>query len=508
MQRLLRAWRNREPLPQQCRACFQPVATEPYCSQACAHRHVLLIQASDALHTQLPLGMPKRVLEADDLNDLSDDAIVALLEVVYPLRETDKEQFRELASWRYVSQRYRRLIDTRIYAYMRALPHDHQEAMNDAVLRLFPRLVELDWTDGVSFEAVRQLRDLRVLHISYESDWRDDQVTQLTALTALSLHNDKLSGACLPPLVALQKLEIDTEMIISAPDLRTLTALEELELNGGTVEGEMPRLDTLRRLEIAPRVMSDAQLGQLVYVTRLRFSEQYDEEPERVTDAGLAQLTALRELSLHQTQGITSRPLLDMPDLRDLELGEGEYRDLGQLHQLTRLHPWTSNWLDDATLQQLTSLRWLDLRANDTVTDDGMRGLTQLETLLMSRGLSAIALLHVPQLRSLNVGPAVIVGPVLGTLTQLTELDLTWSTLLPSQMLDVRRGCRVIGADDAFSGIMRALRRAQERMRDWLQGDDNPPWRVPYDPRNAPPGLLQRIVDAYNEIESVLRFFQ
>lgn len=509
MHALLQEWRQRPRSPGLCHACFQQAPSQ-FCSSRC-QQHFAVLSVPE-LHLGAngdDNGGMKRVLVIDpvELNDLPDDMVVALLEVLYPARETDHTQFRALAAWRHLSERYRRLIDTRIYPFMTRLPRTSYDFKpNDAALRLFPNLTHLHADSPLSFEAVRQLTRLTALDLDYDNTLSDDEVGQLTTLTRLHISSaagvGAAEGPCLLSLVALQELEV-VDLQLHASWLTSLP-LVRLQLQGGDppILGQLPLLTTLRDLQISADTLDDASLLRAPNLTRLVIVGAAEDAPGRLSDASVSRLTALRELNLRSAERITSRALLTMPELRQLEVDVGHYPELGQLTQLTRLNPWRSRWLTDEVLLRLTELRWLDLSENDMVTDDGLR-LPKLEYLRMSPELSADALLHLPRLRSLDMGISHASGAVLQQLPLLTELDVSAAPgIKPSHLLALPRECRVTGADQRLMDLRYELNLARQALDGWLQRDpDGSPF---YDPTGIDDQWRERTTALRNRLQTVV----
>lgn len=494
MQALLHEWRQRPRSPSLCHACFQH-ATSQFCSSRC-QQHFALLAQSPELQLGANGGMKRLlVVEPTELNDLPDDMVVALLEVVYPNRETDHQEFRALAAWRHLSERYKRLIDTRIYPFMTRLPQSWYDFRpNDGVLRLFPNLTALHVDSPLSFDAVRQLTRLTEIVLDYGNTLSDDEVGQLTGLTRLSIRTSAgAEGVCLLTLTALQDLKV-MHLPLHASWLAPLQQLHRLDIYDidDHLQGQLPLLTSLRDLEIARDTIGDDSLVQAPNVTRLRVHYMAG-DADRLSDASVSRLTALRELDIRGAELVTSRALLTMPELRQLWLGDGRFPELGQLTQLTRLNPSRSEWLSDDVLLRLTELRWLDLSHNDDVTDDGLRALSQLEFLCMSHNLTEAALLHLPQLRKLDMGISPVKGTVLQRLPRLTELDVTNARgILPSHLLALPRECRVTGADRRLLDLRYEVNLTRQVLDGWLQRDDDDNSPV-YDPQGIDEAWRQRV---------------
>ena len=223
-------------------------------------------------------------------------------------------------------------------------------------------------------------------------------------------------------LVYLNLMGCETFTNAGLARVRHLTRLRFLGLNSTGVDGaglrHLEGMKELRRLELPPRPLGDADLAPLAQLTTLE--HLHGDECHQVTDAGLMHLrglTNLKSLSL-ESAPITAEGLAalrDMGRLESLDLSRSAVSDLAPIRHLTGLKTLRldSTPMDDAGLAPIASLTRLEslTLARTRVTDAGLEHL---------RGLSALSTLN---LRELSVGDAGMAA--VGTLTDLKELDIS-----------------------------------------------------------------------------------
>lgn len=449
MQQLYNAWRARPVHPGHCVACALPT-TAQFCSRECG-THFERLACLDRLQLSEPGGM-KRLLEVvgeDDVwQQMPDDLIVALLHVTYPLRERDERQFRQLAAWRHMNRHYKRIIDSRVYPAMQALPESFT-MVNDAALALFPSLQRLTLVgDGPATEdAVLKLQHLNELQLRQSTIVSYAGLQQLSQLTRLALYPAWHGGAIrVPPLAQLQHLVLAWNAWLDMDDFRQLTNLRVLRLPANQRMRFIPTsLTALRKLQISTSDVID--LGDLTSLDALIVGFN-----ERVTDDHLLGLTQLQRLDLQHTPHVNRVSHLVNLTRLNLESNRSVVADdLLALSRLTRLDLSSSDAVTDAILSQLTTLRDLNLNSNSRVSDDGLRPLTQLERLALARhhggmvshrGVNASrvtdqALHALPLLHTLNLEQNdMITSQCVAALTQLTDLDLRHNIMVSDQAVE------------------------------------------------------------------------
>ncbi len=426
-------WVGRIPAEQHCIACKarasvcyeQEALHNRYCGDRCQqHYHTLL-------------GV-KRLLEADeppvdlDLWDrLSPEMVVALLEVTFPLRETDKRQFSALGRFRATNERYRQLIDDMIYPQMRRLPRAFERKLTDETLAPFVRLerLYLAHPTRVSNDAIARQTSLTRLKLTQKPLQKVDTITietlkRLPRLTRLSLANYRIfpSGPLEPfrpsgPLdnrwpASLTALRIYTDLWIPAltENITSLSGLRSLKLENvehvtGATLAQMTQLTRLsiERFALNARIMryDDATLATLTNLTDLTLHLTL------VTGRGLQSLTGLRRLALRENDGVSDTQLAELVNLQHLKLGASEDitgEAFASLPQLTRLSLRATR-VTNASLTALGGqLRRLTLGHNGLINDRGLTGHSSLEVLRLHGGISQEGLRGgLVSLRHLNV---------------------------------------------------------------------------------------------------------
>ncbi len=439
MQQLFQQWLARDLRTGHCVACqARPTCneTEQYCGARCQ-------QHFDAL-AQMHLGI-KRLREAGtaehDLWDaLSNEVVVALLDVSFPLRETDARQFRALARLRQTGERYRALIDVHLYATMRGLPDSVERALTDEALAPFEALERLALnvtyrvpgrgptiiTPRVSEAALLRLTRLTQLRLDSMHE-RSPVRIWLTALGALPRLTDlelgsyhRNDGDALPAHLcsALTRLSLEYDTSLDPGALTALTELRVLALRHAwrTDDAALARLTTLHTLALYKPYgtadardypFSDAGLETLTQLTDLHI------EDHQVTARSLGALPSLRRLVLHDNRSVDDAALATLVRLEELQMtmsqrlslyegrtGEG----LRALPALTSLALAYCSVIEPDAVAPLVQLTHLSLR-NQTVSDRALRGLTRIESLRLGSytTISAEGLRGLRALRQLDL---------------------------------------------------------------------------------------------------------
>lgn len=196
----------------------------------------------------------------------------------------------------------------RRFRHMPLLGLNHRSSVTDAALAGMPALRDLHLygprgvTDaGLAAVAARLQRLYVCPGTSYFCGITDAGFRPLVNLTALTLIGElPLTGAALMSLTRLVRLDISRGVGITDAHLAGLVHLQELYLVGTQVTGHVARpLTALRQLSLThcPRV-SDATMDGLANVPWLYLNLRFD--TPSLTGAGLAHLTGVRTLALHQ----------------------------------------------------------------------------------------------------------------------------------------------------------------------------------------------------------------
>lgn len=418
---LFEQWLQRHVPAGHCLACAVERAvgyselneSEHFCTQRCLEH----------FHT-LKLGH-KRVLEIDTSDasawdQLPDEMVVALLEVMFSQRETDDNHFQSLGRFRLIGERYKRLIDQRIYPVMRQLPRSVEAELDDEKLLLFVRLERLKlYSDTtISHHALLGLSHLtRLCLFGYDHRVLPATVCALTGLVHLKLDNYQHPNHIfyyqrLSTRLVTLSLVNDTCLVYghTGPiDLTPLVSLQDLRVKEG-------------------RHLNDTTLGALTQLTRLSLNDKRDAgDLSHLTAGGLSTLTNLTDLRLIHLFRMDCNGLFPiLTELRRLVFiamdgDEDVGMEIEALPHLTRLkslhNAFTGAFpMERGRMTQLVSLE-IDLPANsslkglvnlrkliihagngpiepgfgDGLTDDGMRDLIRLEKLALkgAAGISA-----------------------------------------------------------------------------------------------------------------------
>lgn len=351
MLQLYREWCQKPLVPGQCCVCH--VQSPQYlCSPQCHKQFGRLLQLGE------PGGMKRLLdrglLETDAMDELDDDVVLALLDVSYPKREVDVEQFKALARWRTYGERYKRLIDERLYPRMHFIPTKFANTVNETALSLFP--------------------NLRVL--------------------LLKSNRGRVSENALEQLTALQILHLEDDRIVTGRSLTALTDLLRLSLRGrSAIQTVSPTLTSLISLQLVDYMESYAHtwVRRLTHLTELDYVESYDRFGATLYDTfaprTLDALTGLRALQL-ATSGSEWWRLSHLTRLETLDLAyhtKVNERDLLALSGLTSLTLARSIEVNGMTVAQLTQLRRLKLGvAHRRIHPESLWGLTRLRKLEVS----------------------------------------------------------------------------------------------------------------------------
>lgn len=351
MLQLYHAWCQKPLVAGQCCVChvqFTPPtqSTQYLCSAQCHKQFGLLLQLGE------PGGMKRLLdrglLETDAMDELDDDLVLVLLGVNYPQRETDVEQFQALARWRTYGERYKRLIDERLYPRMRFVPDKFASTINDAALRLFPNLNAL----------VLKGNRGRV---------SDGALGQLTALRLLDLQDDRVvTGRSLTALTGLLRLRLSGRSAVRTVS-RTLTSLISLQLFNYMESHAHSWISRLTHLMALSYAESPGRLGATIY--------------DAFEPRTLLPLTRLQSLEL-VTLGLVPWRLSHLTLLSTLYLEAYTLvheQDLLALSRLTSLTLGEHIGVHGRTVAQLTQLRHLKLRDdNRHIHPESLWGLTRL----------------------------------------------------------------------------------------------------------------------------------
>lgn len=172
---------------------------------------------------------------------------------------------------------------------------------------------------------------------------------------------------------------------------------------------------------------SDESLKHLTYLTKLKLLYEI-----QITDTGIEDLTNLKSLSLNHTCKITHEGISTLTNLTDLSLVfiRNSFDTL-PLKNLKKLY-LNNVEVSDATLLHLANLTDLSLRNIYTITDEGIKDLTNLTSLHLwdwqrypKLKINAQGIRQLPKLINLSLcqtGERINIG--ISTLTNLTSLHL------------------------------------------------------------------------------------
>ena len=288
-----------------------------------------------------------------------------ILELSYPERETDDEQFTAFSKW--ITVYPDRPIYTRVVhwicAQMTRLPYTTHTNFTDLTMSLFPVLRQLciDKFPAVTPAVLLGMTNLMHLEIRDDARIRDDFIGLLTQLTSLDLTgNNTITSGGLRPLTNLRRLCLDDQAGVTdfdGPRLRHLSLVDNRAFYGEA----LVRLTGLHSLDLSHnRVFTDHAISSLTTLQILYLNSN------RVISAdGLRTLTGLTELNLTRDSVVTDDGLAPLTNLRSLNLSHNPM-------------------ISDAGLATLVNLEHLTLRHNDLITPDGLRPLTALRDLNIS----------------------------------------------------------------------------------------------------------------------------
>lgn len=406
MQTLLHAWLERPLLPGACVTCGRS-STNQFCSSRCTN-HFATLRAFSEQH--MALGI-KRLLEASDLDEMPLDVVEILLLVTYPLAERNAHQFQALARWRHVSQRYREVVDQRIFAQMRRLPRAFNAiATTSAVMRLFPNLRRVVWpqddvvlpatTEKLRFwldlpqpimsQMLQRVDTLTCLELSAVGDCplTNGVLAGLTSLTRLRLQTrgadpSLTGGQALSTLTRLQELAVQRNFDASA-----LVSVTRLELLDNAYEvGVAPGITLLALTRVTHLTLGenrDVDNGTLAQLTQLTY---LDTGAMLVGDDGLQPLTRLSHLRTIDTGRIANATLHGM-DIETLELGGNSplfmtIRELAPMQQLRRLVLRGYHGVSSVAVGELTQLTDLEIHRGYIFDREALFPLTRLQRLVL-----------------------------------------------------------------------------------------------------------------------------
>ena len=259
-------------------------------------------------------------------------------------------------------------------------------------------------------QKVKQLTELKA---------PDSQISDLTGLeqatqlTRLDLQENQISDLSpLTDLKKLRRLDIWENQIRDITPLAGLTNLTRLFLNGNQIQDitSIAGLTKLRRLNLShntPKIQDITSLSSLTKLDQLRLVGN------QISDVSpLAGLVNLETLHLSENPIHDTRPLANLPKLRDVDIriATGVILDLNledavrkalnlgpnariteqELRKLTELRASSSPRSTDGDIKDLTGLehaielKSLDLRGNSIRDVGPLAGLTKLETLYLA----------------------------------------------------------------------------------------------------------------------------
>lgn len=453
--KLYKEWRERVPVqPLCCLACKthnsvcheQGTISHHYCSSRCQDHYYTLLGHKRVLDLTLDLNQ---------WTQLPPEIVVALLEVSFPLRETDAGQFRELAQFRSIDERFRVIIDEQIFSHMHQLPEEIESELTDTTLTPFIGLQRLSPPDSITDFALGRLTNLTQLqltnhgqtylrhppitaaswgllprlkvldlwhyHRPLSHDWCELYANQLESLAiasdqwALEDANDVLL------LTGLTQLYLEQASRIDGTVLRQMTRLESLHLEENHIgivfgNGSVETLTNLTRLQlINTRGITGEVLNSLVNLQHLELEQQPGNLQfinQQVTQ--LPELRSLKLVACHGIDNLTGLSLLTRLVMQSMDFVNS---GLVTLTQLERLELHNVVGINDHLMPHLLNLRHLGL-AGAYISSEGLKvGLTALHTLDLPgyEELDAYSFIDaykwLPALRSLNLAGNWVVKP-------------------------------------------------------------------------------------------------
>ena len=331
-------------------------------------------------------------------------------------------------------------------------------------------------------------------------------VSGLAGLQSLSFRfylEPRMTVRGLGSLSQLSELCISLNSTLTDGDVQGLTRLKSLEMVNATNVKNLSTLTALTRLNmdfcsnltglehctnLTWLSMDGSKMPSYNFLTALQRLTHLTARGCSVTDAQLRMLPSLTHLNVM----CTNLTRLDaLTNLKSLVIDSCEH--ITELHSAGLLHLDMSECrLSDDALRQLTALTSLNMSGCQQITDEGIRGLTQLQRLNMYRsrvtddGLRRLTRLthlyigcnllitdegikHLPSLQQLGMRQCVnITDAGVAHLTQLTHLDMGLSKLTDAGIahltqlthLDMAKSSRITDA-----GLQRLTRLTHLNMK-------------------------------------------
>jgi hypothetical protein len=502
LQYLYHKWCARTIRPGYCHACCvnkvvcYEETTSPvreYCSERCIDRYYLIQSIPSHLGgSTLSLNGMKR------LNDLSEsdldriallplDLQIALLELVFPLRETDSVQFSAMMSLRRVSEHYATLIDTGVIPLMRSLPSDLYYFIGAKEFLLFTGLRSLRirpntgyitsdvLTNGRHSLLEELILDFCTIELGEESSWGMkylarldvsesycDQLfyIQFTQLTELNISHTPVNVELLTSLTHLRTLALSTtayepltRRIENVLAISQLTALQKLSLYSVTETGLDRAIGSLNGLTSLVLIHIHSPVRQ-AFLTLTQLASLKIDSVTGFQCGDLArQKYSLTDLYLSSERETDLRldRLVDLAALSRLQLGfmdtiiQGEV--LASLSHLEELRLPGNSWniVGGDTLSRLTQLRVLHMSTHGMMARQVLPYLTNLTELSVdSLNTDDTVLQPLQSLQKLSLYYSrTITEDAFTTMNTLTSLDITNSQDITKHRLHLTPYCRV-----------------------------------------------------------------
>lgn len=436
---LYQQWVNRKIPNNHCIACCAHKAIchdecnkdNAYCSEQCQRHYHQMKRVPELLRSAMHQFGIKRLLEPPVIQQaqwqwLPLEIQVAILELSFPLRETDYKQFHSLSELRLVSQKMRELIEKHVWSRMLSLPREFEKVVIDmepfSGLERFsligrgisaesmfhdiawPTRLQVLGLHGTDLQSVPVLPHLTELDIRATVQGRELSLERFLTLRTVHLYDvwDKrdtvfASLIQLPHLHQLTLMSISRQSMNEVSQLTRLTHLELSANVNGTALLLLTNLMTLKLNSIHPGLFGRMPLEQLTVFKQLHTLVLYETSFNcdhfqawpalRVLDIEgsygientntLSVLTDLTELRIRGVH-VSAQPVIPLVNLTRLDWQRMDPRCLYGMTQLTRLDA-SFSYITDEQLARLVSLRHLTLILCYHVT---MVSLTSLRELI------------------------------------------------------------------------------------------------------------------------------
>lgn len=277
--------------------------------------------------------------------------------------------------------------------------------INDWGLRQMVRLTELSLynTNAITGAGIETLTALTGLNIDSTERIRDHSLSRLSSLRRLSIvDTHRVRSLKYPSLANLTYLDMTGNEHIGDDDIAFLTNLKVLIGSPMLRDETWSHVTNLETLAIDSYSLgleepaTDAGLSQLAQLRTLVLPDV-----ETITDAVFKSMNRLTRLSLVGNMRITDAGLWMLPQLEALDITGIHPKSRATFFNVGIVEPF----ITDAGLASLAQLKELSLKYNTRITDKGIRDLTNLTALDLTgnANITDAGLARLDQLKRLDV---------------------------------------------------------------------------------------------------------